>query len=153
MDKILTGSRLFFDGMKDFMPKDTDYIVMVDRKDVDFLFRRKVYDAENNEDIYYHVRQPKEKYIRWALVHELNNGLGQFLTPAFCKEMGITVEDLELLRPMRDRLDKRHQYQAIIYDAYIENGEMDLTIKQRNLAYNEYKNERKRLCFITEEIS
>jgi hypothetical protein len=68
--------------------------------------------------------------------------LCSFLVPEFCQEFGITVSDLETLRTLRDRMDRRHSYLVVIYDAYIENGSMTLTDQQRQAAFEEYKKER-----------
>jgi hypothetical protein len=143
MEKIITGSRAFFDGMEGFTPHDTDAIKIVDEKDVNFLFRRRLYDREDGCDTFYVVRQPKQQYLRWAAKFASGATLGQFLTPEFCREFGITVSDLEHLRPMTERIDKRHKYLTIIYDAYIANKNMSLTDEQRQAAYEEYQKERR----------
>lgn len=142
MAKIITGSRAFFDGMEGFTPHDTDAIQIVSERDVNFLFRRSMYDHKDDCDTFYCVRQPKEQYLRWAARFASGSTLGQFLTPDFCQEFGITVDDLKQLQPMVERLDKRHKYIAIIYNAYIDNGSMTMTDKQRYAAFEEYKQER-----------
>lgn len=142
MTKIITGSRAFFEGMEGFNPHDTDAIQIVNERDVNFLFRRQMYDHEDGCDTFYCVRQPKEVYLRWAVKFASGSTIGQFLTPDFCKEFGITIEDLKQLHPLVERLDNRHKYLAIIYEAYMKNGSMTLTSDQRMEAYEEYKRER-----------
>lgn len=142
MEKIITGSEVFFSGMEGFTPHDRDTIQIVDAKDVDFLFRRQKFDMEDSTDTFYVVLQPKERYIRWAAKFAKGETLGQFLTPEFCKVFGITVNDLPKLKPLYDRIGYRHLYQKMIYDDYLENGSMTLTDEQRIDAYNEYKKER-----------
>ena len=68
--------------------------------------------------------------------------LGHYLLPEFCREFGITLNDFEQLRPLRDRLDYLHKYVGMIYDYYLENGAMMLTDEQRMAVYDEYKKER-----------
>ena len=143
MDKIITGSRAFFEGLDGFVPHDTDAIQFVGEQDVNFLFRRKMYDRTDGCDTFYCVRRPKTQYLKWAEKFASGNTIGQFLTPAFCKEFGITLEDIKSLRPMLERLDKRHKYLAIIYDAYMTNGSMTITEEQRQKAFEEYKKERR----------
>lgn len=138
MEKIITGSEVFFSGIEGFTPHDHDAIQIVDARDVNFLFRRQMFDHSDNTDTFYVVMQPKEAYIKWAAKFAIGTTLGQFLTPAFCEVFGITVADLVKLKPLRDRLDRRHHYQAIIYDAYLENGSMTLTDEQRTAAYTDY---------------
>lgn len=65
--------------------------------------------------------------------------LGKFLIPEFNEKFGITIEDLKGLSSLLDRLDDKHLYEKIIYDAYIENNDFSLTDEQRQNAYNEYK--------------
>ena len=142
MEKITTGSEVFFGGIEGFTPHDHDAIQIVEAKDVNFLFRRQMYDHTDDTDTFYVVRQPKEHYIRWAVKFATGNILGQFLTPAFCEAFGITVDDLPKLQPLCDRLDARHRYQIIIYNAYIANGSMTLTAEQRQAAYEEYRQAR-----------
>jgi hypothetical protein len=71
--------------------------------------------------------------------------VGKFLIPEFCKEIGFTIKDLPKLKPLIDKLDEKHKYEEIIYNAYLENGDFILTPDQRDLAYASYKETRKRL--------
>ena len=60
---------------------------------------------------------------------------------AACEEMGITINDLADLAPLCERLDYRHEYLKIIYNAYLANGNMTMTDEQRREAFEEYKKE------------
>ncbi|MCH5307629.1 MAG: hypothetical protein J1E37_06060 [Prevotella sp.] len=142
MKRILTGSRAFFSGMEGFHPHDSDYIEIVEPKDVDFYYKN--CKKEGTDCIFQNVRRPKDKRIRWALKYENPMSLCNFLIPEFAREFNITIEDLETLRPMRDMLDRRHQYLGVIYDAYIANGDFTLTDEQRQTAFDEYTKERTR---------
>lgn len=136
MKEILTGSRVFFDGLNGFEPKDSDFIQVVEKEDANFNWQRQL--QKNGIEIFEVVRLPKEKWIE----HYVKSGskpLGMFLTPAFAQEFGITIADLEQLRPMRERLDAHHEYLGIIYDAYLENGSFTLTDAQRMAAFENYK--------------
>ena len=64
---------------------------------------------------------------------------GKFLVPEFCKEIGSTVEDLPKLAPLISNLDTKHEYEKIIFDSYIQNGDFVLTQEQRDKAYESYK--------------
>jgi hypothetical protein len=61
-----------------------------------------------------------------------------FLTLAVVKYLNLSIEQLKLLQPMIDDIDKRHTYLSVIYNAYIENGEFRLTKEQLDLAYETY---------------
>lgn len=142
--RILAGSRAFFDGLSGFVPKDTDYVDIVDNEGIDFLFYRRRQDEEGN-DIFMYVRQSRKRFMRWAVKYLNPSGIGAFLLPAFCAEFDITIEDLKTLRPLRERLDPRHEYLGMIYDFYMENGSMTLTDEQHQAAFDEYKKERKQI--------
>ena len=84
----------------------------------------------------------KEHFIQDALDSELGMTLGKFLVPEFCKEIGFTIEDLPRLRHLVEILDPKHSYEKLIYDFYLENGEMILTKNQLQIVYEEYKKTR-----------
>lgn len=65
--------------------------------------------------------------------------IGKFLVPEFVQEIGFTIEHLKKLKPLAEKLDGRHKYEKVIYDAYIENGAFKLTEEQRSKAYEQYK--------------
>ena len=46
----------------------------------------------------------------------------KFLVPEFVQEIGFTIEHLKKLKPLAEKLEGRHKYAKVIYDAYIENG-------------------------------
>jgi hypothetical protein len=143
MERIQVGSRAFFSGIEGFHPHDSDYVEIVEPKDVDFYYKNVF--KEGKDCIFQVVRRPKEKRLEWAVKYERPMSLCMFLVPEFCQVFGITIADLETLRPLRDRMDRRHTYLTVIYDAYIENGSMTLTDQQRQAAFEEYKKERKQL--------
>ena len=55
----------------------------------------------------------------------------------------LLIEDLKLFEDSFKRIDDKHKYEKVIYDAYIENGDFVLTEEQRNKAYQLYKEKRK----------
>ena len=63
----------------------------------------------------------------------------KFLTPEFNEAIGFTIKDLPKVKPLIDKLDEKHLYAKIIYEAYLENGSFTLTQEQRDKAYEEYK--------------
>lgn len=142
MIEIQAGSRAFFSGMEGFTPHDNDVVVIENSAGNGYLFHRSIPNVAERKDVYHVVKQNKERLMNWELKHSSPMVLGRYLLPAFCEEFGITVDDLETLRPLRDRMDRRHSYLVVIYDAYIENGSMTLTDQQRQTAFEEYKKER-----------
>lgn len=145
MIEIQAGSRAFFSGMEGFAPHDNDVVVIENSAGNGYLFHRSIPNIAEQKDVYHVVKQNKERLMNWESKHSSPMVLGRYLLPAFCDEFGITVDDLSILRPMRDNLDRRHQYLGLIYDFYLQNGSMTLTEQQRQEAFEEYKKERKPL--------
>jgi hypothetical protein len=135
-ERILVGSRAFFDGIPDFKPHDSDWVEFYDTSEVSFQYKNVL--KAGSDCVFQLVRRPKQQRIDYALAHERPFSLCMFLVPRICKEFGMDLHDLEMLRPMRENLNYRHLYLGIIFDAYMENGSMTLTDNQRTHAYIEY---------------
>ena len=135
---ILMGSNYFFSQYKDFKPIDIDKIDIVDTSD----FKEKRIIRGQGKDYIFLKRKPKEQLIQDALNSNLAMVVGKFLIPEFNKQIGFTIEDLPKVQPLIDRLDDKHLYEKIIYDAYLENKEFILTQEQRDAAYTSYKESR-----------
>lgn len=135
-ERILVGSRAFFDGIPDFKPHDSDWVEFYDTSEVSFQYKNVL--KAGRDCVFQLVRRPKQQRIDYSLAHERPFSLCMFLVPRICEEFGMDLHDLELLRPMRENLNYRHLYLGIIFDAYMENGSMTLTDNQRTHAYIEY---------------
>lgn len=136
---ILIGSRYFFGKYRDFHSHDTDYIDIIDTNE----FSEKRTIRGQGKDYFILKKKPKECLIQDALKSELPMVVGKFLVPEFNKLIGFTIVDLPKLLPQFEKLDEKHQYEKIIYDAYIENNSFTLTDEQRDAAYASYKETRK----------
>lgn len=79
-----------------------------------------------------------DEFVEYTLNSKLPMEIGKFLVPEVAEFIGFTIEHLKSLAPVVDRLDEKHQYEKVIYDAYLENGAFYLTEEQRNKAYQEY---------------
>lgn len=79
-----------------------------------------------------------DEFVEYTLNSKLPMEIGKFLVPEVAEFLGFTIEHLKQLAPVVDRLDDKHKYEKVIYDAYLENGEFYLTDEQRNEAYTEY---------------
>lgn len=136
MNKILIGSQYFFSCYDDFNSKDIDELQIIDTDE----FNQVRQLTGRGRCLFSMKRHPsKEHYIDWALQSKVGMVIGKFLVPEFCAEIGFTIEDLPRLSALLDRLDEKHQYEAIIFNSYIENGAFELTNEQRNMAYQSYK--------------
>ena len=129
------GSNYFFKDYEDFKPHDIDKVEIVtdcDYSDVRIL-------RGMGKDYFYFKARSKEQWIEDTLNAQLPMVVGKFLVPEFCEQIGFTIEDLPKLKPQFDKLDEKHWYERIIFDAYLENGSFTLTQEQRDKAYEEYK--------------
>ena len=135
---ILMGSNYFFKRYKDFKSTDIDKIELVDTNE----FKEKRIIRGQGKDYFYLKRKPKEQLIQDALKSNLPMVVGKFLIPEFNKQINFTIEDLPRLQPLIDKLDEKHKYEEIIYNAYIENKSFTLTEEQRDAAYRRYKEAR-----------
>ena len=135
---ILMGSNYFFKDYKDFKSHDIDFIDIIETNE----FKEKRVIRGQGKDYFYLKRKPKEQLIQDALKSELSMVVGKFLIPEFNKKIGFTIDDLQKIKPLIDRLDDKHMYEKIIYESYLENDSFTLTEDQRLKAYKKYKETR-----------
>lgn len=139
MKTLIVGSNYFFKGLDGFKSKDIDRLVLVDNP-VGFSYMRQTSSSHNC--LFEIARLPKDVLIAKALNTKAPMMLNRFLIPEFCEEIGFTIEDLPKLQPLCERMDDKHKYLNVIYDAYIANNSYMLTDEQRLAAYEEYKRAR-----------
>lgn len=132
------GSSAFFAGMEGFCPKDTDELCFVDA----YPFTPSIMNIKiGDKDLHVCRDMYKEEFMQYSFDHDALTA-GKFLIPDFATFIGMSIDDLESMRPVFDRLDEKHSYEKVIFDAYIENGEFYLTDEQLRKAYEEYKSKR-----------
>lgn len=134
--KILVGSSVFFNEIEGFQPKDRDHVILVE-KPVGYDFVRQT--TSSKSCIFEWRKMTPEQFVEYSLRKGPAMQIGKFLVPEFVQEIGFTIEHLKKLKPLAERLDERHKYEKVIYDAYIENGAFELTEEQRSKAYEQYK--------------
>lgn len=139
---ILVGSRAFFGNIDGFTSKDYDYVLIVNREDVEFDYKNVISSPEEHICRFIVVKRPAGELVDWVLTHGSPLTLGQFLVPEYIKEMGITMQHLRKLQPLAEMIDKRHEYVQYIYYAYILNGDFVLTDEQQKEAFELYKKNR-----------
>lgn len=132
----LMGSTYFFNELPGFVPGDEDRIEIIDTNE----FKQVRQITGKGKCIFLLKRHDnKQDYIDWALKSRIGMVIGKFLIPEFCAEIGFTIDDLPLLKPLIDKLDEKHKYEEIIYNSYLENDSFSLTDEQRDRAYASYK--------------
>ena len=133
------GSSYFFSRYEDFHSKDYDDLCIMDK----FIFPGRVMNMKlKDKDVFMFRNMDKQGFIDDVKETGVYMKLGKFLIPEFNEYIGFTIEDLKELRPLFENLDKKHQYEKIIADAYIKNNEFALNGRQRSVAYAEYKKSR-----------
>ena len=135
---ITIGSNYFFHSYKDFKATDIDKIEVVETNE----FKEKRVIRGQGKDYFYLKKKPKQELINDALKSSLALVVGKFLIPEFNEQIDFTINDLSQLKPLIDKLDEKHIYEKIIYEAYLQNGDFILTKEQRDAAYASYKKAR-----------
>ena len=130
------GSKYFFGCFKDFTSHDTDYIVL-EENPKDYKNVKNI--RGNGLDMFYWRKMLPEEFIEHTLSSGTPMQLGKFLIPEVVESLGFTIDNLEKLRPLVEKLDNKHKYEGIIFDSYIKNKSFSLTREQLCKAYIEYK--------------
>ena len=79
-----------------------------------------------------------DEFVEYTLQSKLPMEVGKFLVPEVAEYLGFTIEHLKRLAPVVERLDEKHRYEKVIFDAYIQNGAFRLSSEQLEQAYKEY---------------
>lgn len=133
---MIIGSTYFFKDIEGFKSKDLDTLEIIENpKEFKYSYQL----TGRGRCIFKWKKMTPEEFIQVSLSRNCPMELGKFLVPEFCKEIGFTINDLKQLQILRDTLDNKHKYEAIIFDAYIENNDFYLTDEQLSSAYEEYK--------------
>lgn len=139
MKAILVGSKRFFGGIDGFKSKDTDKIILVDEPK-NFKYVRQT--SASGSCLFEWKRMTADEFVDFMLASNTPMGIGKFLVKEFNDEIGFTIDHLRKLGSVVDKLDKKHAYEKIIYEAYLKNGKFELTDEQRMEAYKSYKEAR-----------
>lgn len=136
MTKILVGSRAFFDGIDGFHSKDRDYLILVEQPQ-NFNWRRE----QNLRGMCLFEYKKDTPTAMIAKTMEVGDALliGKFLVPEVAQAIGATVEDILPLESLLPKLDAKHQYEAVIFEAIKTNGTFTLTDRQRQEAFRQYQ--------------
>ena len=138
--KIEVGSRAFFGGIADFASKDHDYVVLVDQPQ-GFNYRREC--SLRGVDTFEYKRMSAADFVAKTLEYADALAVGEFLVKGFADAIGLTIEQLQQLQPLVEKLDEKHQYERIIFDAIISAGSWDLSDETLQAAYLSYTESRK----------
>ena len=139
MKRYVVGSTLWFSEYEDYVVHDRDVLYVCDVSH-QVIFKKKGLDM-----ILLPEKTAKE-YVAEIVSAGINRSTtlycGKFLCPEFAKDFGVTMEDLDTIKPYIYATDERHQYQRVVLDSYLANGDFVLTDEQRDAAYAVYKSAR-----------
>lgn len=139
--KFTIGSHYFFDGMKNFSPKDKDVLIIVDHwfpKNTNVLN----FKDKNGNDVFLYKNMDKNEFIEDTLNSNVPMRCGKFLVKEFSEYIGLTIDDLKKLDTMFQQFqenDPKHLYEKYIYQYYIENGNFEMTQEQLQKVFEIYK--------------
>lgn len=131
------GSCAFFEEMPGFCPSDVDEVEFEEDPKLyrNFMQFRK---TDKKRCLFKWRKMTADEFVDYTINTSLPMEIGKFLVPEVAEYIGFTIEHLRKLKPVADRLDSKHGYEKIIYDAYIRNNGFTLTQEDRNCAYAEY---------------
>ena len=132
---MLVGSNVFFKDIEGFTSKDIDILEFVDEP-TDFKNVRQF--KFPNKCVFQWRKMPIDELIDITLFRNFPMEIGKFLVPEFIKEFKLSIDDLKRLKPIIAKLDDKHKYEEVIYNAYLENNNFVLTDEQRQEAYRVY---------------
>ena len=132
---MLVGSNVFFKDIEGFTSKDIDILEFVDDP-TDFKNVRQFKFPD--KCVFQWRKMPIDELIDITLFRNFPMEIGKFLVPEFIKEFKLSIDDLKRLKPIITKLDDKHKYEEVIYNAYIENNDFILTDEQRQDAFETY---------------
>ena len=132
---MLVGSNAFFKDIEGFTSKDIDILEFVDNP-TDFKNVRQF--KFPHKCVFQWRKMSIDELIDITLFRNFPMEIGKFLVPEFIKEFKLSIDDLKRLEPIIAKLDDKHKYEEVIYNAYIENNDFVLTDEQRQEAYRVY---------------
>ena len=132
---MLVGSNVFFKDIEGFTSKDIDILEFVDDP-TDFKNVRQF--KFPYKCVFQWRKMPIDELIDITLFRNFPMEIGKFLVPEFIKEFKLSIDDLKRLKPIIAKLDDKHKYEEVIYNAYLENNDFVLTDEQRQEAYRVY---------------
>ena len=135
------GSTYFFKEYLDFKPNDIDEIEFEENPKL-YKYFMQFRKKDGTRCFFKWKKMSADEFVNYMLTTKTPMEIGKFLIPEIANYLGFTIEHLKQLQPIMDKIDKKHLYEKIIYNSYIQNNDFYLTQEQLDAAYFEYKRER-----------
>lgn len=136
--RFLVGSRAFFAGIGGFKSGNRNQLELLDNPN----FKQGVEKNDRVTRVFKYTKEPAQTMIDRCLASGNPLQVGKFLVPDVAHAIGLQVQDIERLAPLIERLPDKHEWQEVVYNAYLANGTFTLTEEQRQEAYAAYKEAR-----------
>lgn len=143
--RFLIGSKAIFAGYKEFddITTDTD-ILIIDENPSDYDFEHQYHDPDDDTIHYIRWKNMSKEDLLFFHTHNCYMGtfIQKFLVPEYAEWIGLTIEELKSMERLLKYMDDKHEYEKIVFHAYIENNGFFLTPEQKEEAYQVYKSKR-----------
>ena len=137
--EYLVGSRLFFDGMPDYNPKDSDYVMLVENPTI---FNDCMTVRGDKKDIFLWRKTDAEEFVDMTIRLGTPMLAGKFLNKELCVDIRMTQQLFRRLKPLFDNMDDKHAYQKPVFDHILKTWDFDIPDKIKNIAFLIYLNSR-----------
>ena len=135
---FIIGSKYFFGKFDDYVPKDNDILVIMDKWKIKNTNVLNLKDKKGN-DVFFYKDMNKEDFIKDTLESGVPMRCGKFLIKEFNEYIGFTVDDLKKLDEMFQHMDEKHLYEKYIYECFIKNNNFELNSEQLSKTFDIYK--------------
>lgn len=132
---MVVGSNVFFKHIEGFKSKDIDILELIDNP---IGFKNSRWAKFPTKCVFQWRRMPIDEFIEITLSNNVPIEVGKFIVPEFIEEYKLTLDDLKKLEPLFKNLDKKHEYEYLIFKSYIQNNGFYLTEDQLIDAYKNY---------------
>ena len=138
-NKIAVGSQVFFGSKEGYTSKDKDYLILVENP-VGFNYRRE--HSLRGVDTFEYKKMTAQEFVEKTLEYDDALAVGKFLVKEFADAISLTVDVLKGLQPLVEKLDEKHQYERIIFNAIISSESWELSEETIDTAYQSYYDSR-----------
>ncbi len=140
--RFLIGSKAIFSGYKNFddITTDTD-ILIIDDKPTDYDIETQYHDPDDDTIHYIRWKNMSKDELLFHHVHNVYMGtfIQKFLVPEYAEYLNLTIDELKSMERLLEFMDSKHEYEKVVFHAYVENNGFFLTPEQKEEAFQVYK--------------
>lgn len=140
--RFLIGSKAIFSGYKNFddITTDTD-ILIIDDEPIDYDIETQYHDSNDDTIHYIRWKNMSKDELLFYHVHNVYMGtfIQKFLVPEYAEYLNLTIDELKSMERLLEFMDSKHEYEKVVFHAYVENNGFFLTPEQKEEAFQVYK--------------